>query len=803
MAIKKTQIYASLWAMCDKLRGGIDPSQYKNYILTLLFLKYVSDRYADEPFAPVEVPPEARFSVIRAAKNKTNIGETIDKALAAIEKAETNRNALGGRLSVVSFNDDDAFGSGREKIEKLSKLVAIFERPELDFSRNRASGDDIIGDAYEYLMRSFAVVSGKSKGQFYTPGEVSRIMAHLIGVDKAGRGESIYDPACGSGSLLLRAAALVPPEAKGSFSIYGQEIDNMTAGLSMMNFVLHEQPTATVYNGNTLSSPKFLDDSDSSRLKQFDYVVANPPFSLKSWTDGVDTAAFHRFDGFGIPPEKNGDYAWLLHVLASLKTTGSAAIILPHGVLFRGNAEEAIRREVVRRRYIEAIIGLPANIFFGTGIPASIIVLNKSRADRRRGVFFVDASRGFVKDGNKNRLREQDIRKIVDVFDARAGVPHFSRLVPWNEIDANGCNLNIPRYIHPADTSEKHDLDGHLRGGISHAEIDAFAPEWAAFPHLRSLLFKPYREGYDTLAVEPSELFSSILGHSDVAAVRTDVGRRFASWASAARSEILAGRNRPTLLAERLACEMRDSFEGHPLLDRYDAYGVFMDYVLATMQDDLHAVAGPEGWLAARAVEIIRETRHAVEWEGEFIPKTIVEREFFADLAERAAAAETAATDADTALETFLDAERDKGDESPIFIDGEMISDRQLKPNQFRDPADREIVVKCIALKRAAKAAKTTAKDLVAELDAKAHKKYAVLTEDEIKTLLFDRKWFPAIEVGLSALFETTIQTFASSLHALHDRYKDTLPTLEAAAEKSKREVHEVLHSLGFQWEEY
>src|SRR5439155_311152 len=294
-------------------------------------------------------------------------------------------------------------------------------------------------------MKNFAVESGKSKGQFYTPAEVSRIIAQVISVQKAaGRMQTVYDPTCGSGSLLLKVAAQPP----SGIAIYRQELDNATAALAAMNMWLHGEPTAEIKRGqSTLSNPLFLNANGS--LKTFDFAVANPPFSTKAWRNGFDPAndLYERFSGYGIPPAKNGDYAFLLHILRSLKSNGKGAVILPHGVLFRGGAEGEIRSNIVKRGYIKGIIGFPANLFYGTGIPACIIVLDKENAAARRGLFMIDASKGFVKDGNKNRLRERDIRKIVDAFEAQAELSKYSRFVTNEEIQTNGYNLNIPRYV--------------------------------------------------------------------------------------------------------------------------------------------------------------------------------------------------------------------------------------------------------------------------------------------------------------------------------------------------------------------
>lgn len=456
MALKKSELYGTLWKSCDELRGGMDASQYKDYVLTLLFVKYVSDKYKGDASGVVVVPEGGSFDDLVSFKGDKEIGDKINKAIAKLAEA----NGLKGTIDLTDFNDPEKLGSGKDMQDRLTKLVGIFEF-SFDFSRNRADGDDLLGDAYEYLMRHFATESGKSKGQFYTPAEVSMVLAKIIEIGKStSRSQSIYDPTCGSGSLLLKAYH----EAPNGVTIYGQENDNATKALAVMNMWLHGCPTAEIWKGNTLAEPHFKNKDDGS-LKTFDYVVANPPFSTKSWSNGFlpSEDQYGRFSGYGIPPDKNGDYAFLLHIVRSMKSTGKAAVILPHGVLFRGNSEAEIRKNLILRKFIKGIIGLPANLFYGTGIPACVIVLDKEGSDNREGIFMVDASKGFIKDGNKNRLRDQDIHKIVDTFGKQSEIEKYSRFVPFAEIEANDYNLNIPRYVDTQEEEDVQSIEAHLR----------------------------------------------------------------------------------------------------------------------------------------------------------------------------------------------------------------------------------------------------------------------------------------------------------------------------------------------------
>ena len=521
MALKKSELYSSLWASCDELRGGMDASQYKDYVLVLLFIKYVSDKYAGQSYAPITIPKGATFKDMVALKGKSDIGDQINKKIIG---PLGNANKLS---DLPDFNDATKLGSGKEMVERLTNLIAIFENPSLDFSKNRADGDDILGDAYEYLMRHFATESGKSKGQFYTPAEVSRIMAQISGIKgaKTSAATTVYDPTCGSGSLLLK----VGDEAGTPVTLYGQEKDAATSGLARMNMILHNNPTALIAQGNTLSDPKF---KDGDKLKMFDYVVANPPFSDKRWSTGVDPLSdpHQRFDSFGVPPSKQGDYAYLLHIVRSLKSTGKGACILPHGVLFRGGAEGEIRRNLIRKGYIKGIIGLPANLFYGTGIPACIIVLDKQDAAARKGIFLVDANQGFMKDGPKNRLRSQDIHKIVDVFNKLIELQKFSRMVPVIEIEKNEFNLNLSRYLDSQVVEDHQDIAGHLQGGIPSADIEALQKYWEVCPMLQKDLFKEGRKGYLALTVEKSAIKTTIYEHSEFTAFISGMNAHFDVW---------------------------------------------------------------------------------------------------------------------------------------------------------------------------------------------------------------------------------------------------------------------------------
>jgi len=810
MALKKSQLYSSLWQSCDELRGGMDASQYKDFVLTLLFMKYVSDRYAGRSDAIIEVPEGGGFGDMVRLKGDKEIGDKINKIIGRLAEA----NDLKGVIDQADFNDEDKLGRGKEMQDRLSKLVAIFDG--LDFRANRAEGDDLLGDAYEYLMRHFATESGKSKGQFYTPAEVSRVMAKVVGIGPDTRpDQTIYDPTCGSGSLLLKAA----DEAPRGISIYGQEMDNATWALARMNMILHEHPTAELWRGNTLAGPYFKNPDES--LRTFDFAVANPPFSSKAWSHGLNPAhdEFGRFE-YGIPPAKNGDYAFLLHLIASLKSRGKGAIILPHGVLFRGNREADIRRNLIQRGLIKGIIGLPANLFYGTGIPACILVMDKENAHARRGIFMVDASRGFLKDGNKNRLRAQDLHKIVDVFNRQIELPRYARMVPVAEIadPANDFNLNLPRYIDSSEPEDLHDLDAHLRGGIPDRDIDGLGAYWEVFPTLRQALFRGNgREGYSEAKVEIQEVRATILAHDEFRAFGARVGEIFERWRRAhiAGLKALERETSPRNVIHSLSEDLLLRFSGLPLLDRYDVYQRLTDYWAEVMQDDVYLIVS-EGWVeSARPRGIIEDKERKIKetpdlviqrrkYKMDLIPPALLVARWFAGEQDAIHDLEARQEAAARELEEFV--EEHTGEEGPLEdatndkgkVTKGGVKERLKAVGRDAELADeRQALLRCLELMDAEAEAGKAVKEAQAALDASVLARYAALTEEEIRTLVVEDKWLAAIQTAIEGQVQRLTQRLAGRVKELEERYARPLPELESELAALGARVQEHLKRMG------
>lgn len=809
MALKKSQLYSSLWAGADELRGGMDASEYKDYVLTLLFVKYVSDKAKIDRHSLIDVPAGGSFDDLVALKGTSNIGEQINVAIRTLADA----NDLQGVINKADFNDPAKLGDGKAMQDRLTNLIGIFQN--LDFSQSKAEGDDLLGDAYEYLMRHFATESGKSKGQFYTPAEVSRVMAQLIGIKPTTlKSATVYDPTCGSGSLLIKVADHAP----NGLTIYGQEKDNATWALAKMNMVLHGNEVNDIRLGDSIVDPKF---HDGDTLHTYDFLVANPPFSVKSWTNGLENE-YGRFDGYARPPEKNGDFAFLLHMVKSLKSTGKGAVILPHGVLFRGNAEATIRRALIQRGYIKAIIGLPANLFYGTGIPACIIVLDKENAANRTGIFMIDASKGFAKDGPKNRLRPRDMHKIIDAFTKQQEIPRYSRLVPRDEIAdlKNDYNLNIPRYIDASEPEDIQDLRAHLHGGIPERDLDALQPYWEAFPALRTSLFRPLREGYAELAVDKTSIRETIANDPEYLSFHSATTDLVAEWWANHRANLTA--ITPTLRPADLITELGESllnrFRPRPLIDEYGVYEQLMSYWNEVMHDDV-ALIMADGWEGAakprKAIEdkdrklsespdlVIGSGRNATKVKTDLVPPSLIVARYLAAERARLEGLGAGADIASQAVEEFV--EENAGEDGVLAgaMDEEKISKAlataRRKQARLESDSAEEVaaLTRLIALYEAEATAKLAVKSANAELDRKTLDRYGTFTRAEIERLVIDDKWGATITCGVEAELQALIQQLVSRLRVLAERYESTLCDIECEVDRLSAKVAVHLAEMG------
>ncbi|MFB1309260.1 type I restriction-modification system subunit M [Helicobacter pylori] len=814
MAIKKSELYSSLWAGADSLRGGMDASEYKNYVLNLLFLKYISDKARNNNFSEIEVPQGCFYEDILALEGDKEIGDKLNKIIAKIAE----RNDLKGVIDSVDFNDNTKLGEGKAMMDTLSNLVKIFA--DLSLGAHGALDDDLLGDAYEYLMRHFASESGKSKGQFYTPSEVSLLLSLLLGIDENTRQDkSIYDPTCGSGSLLLKASSLA---GKKGLTIYGQEKDISTTALCKMNMILHNSATADIAKGgsSTLSNPLFT--TENGMLKTFDYVVANPPFSLKNWTDGlsIDPKSkqvindhFNRFED-GTPPEKNGDFAFLLHIIKSLKNTGKGAVILPHGVLFRGNAEGVIRKNLLMKGYIKGVIGLAPNLFYGTSIPACVIILDKENARARKGVFMIDASKDFKKDGNKNRLRDQDVQKMIDTFNAYKEIPYYSKMVSLEEISTNDYNLNIPRYIAAKQESEK-DLfaliNSHKASYLPKNEIKAYAPYFRVFKELKNTLFKKSdKEGYYALKTECENIKELITQSLEYQTFHASVLSAFDRLDLFETFEHLEPGFNPKTLIESVCSRVLKEFEKVEILDKYGVYQLFKDYYNEVLQDDWFLLSF-NGFISAKELRklnplkdknkkanYLEEPDFVIQktyYKSDLIPKNLIKQRFFEKEAKELEELENAFNEKEALLYEFIE---EHSNEEGLFYElkiNESVLKKELK--NATDLEDKQILKTALELLEAKNKALTMKNKAYEELELKAFHQYKNLEINEIKDLIIQDKWLNSLKNALENKILKRINAFTSALNEIIQTYSNSLLELDKEVKESESKVLEHLKDLG------
>jgi type I restriction enzyme M protein len=817
MAIKKSQLYSMLWEGCDALRGGMDASLYKDYVLVMLFLKYISDKKkAGDEDMMEDLPDDCTFDEIRKLKHKNDIGEQINVKLAKI----ANAFGLDNVFVNADFDNEDKLGKGKDKVDTITGLVEVFENKNLDFGTNRAGDDDLIGDAYEYLMRNFASQSGKSKGQFYTPAEVSRLMARIIGISKDHRPLiNIYDPACGSGSLLLRARDEAPKEGV-NVGIYGQEKDLSTISMAKMNMILHGMMTADLQQGDTLNIPLH---THGVKLDQFDYVVANPPFSLKKWMKSAkEDDVYGRWKKvIGVPPTSKGDYAFLLHIIESMKADGMGACILPHGVLFRGSvekgeAEAKIRKHLIDKKVIRGIIGLPSNLFYGTGIPACIIIIDKKNAAISKGIFMMDAKEGFKKDGAKNRLREQDIRRISDAWEAGKKMDHFCRLVEWEEIERNEYNLNIPRYITPRSTEVVQNLYAHIHGGLPLVDIDSLEMLWNVCPSLRDKIFEPYEnDGYMQLTQKADSHLAQLIEQDESYKQQVDnYNGAFETWHQFMREELrtLCIGSVPRKAIVRWSDEILRIFKSScSLVDAYAVYDELMTYWNeVTMQDDLYLISR-DGWkvtveLPTNKKGEVKKTYSYEDLTCDLVPSSILVNRYFAkeqaDVTNTRQLIDAEQVAMETITEEYADAfediESDKVNAKFCKAVGVLLKEGKKHPADNADyiPVWEDFLKHF----KEQEQLKKDLKEKVARLTASVLKKYKVLTEEEIRTMVFEDKWMPDMRNRMQALMTAEQQNIITSITALNERYKVTLPEMEADVNRYRDIVKGYLQKMGVEF---
>lgn len=830
----KEDFKRKLWAGANELRGSMDASRYKDYMLGLMFYKFLSDKTL-ESFRAIsrlsnEVPEQELIEAYAAAHEKH--GEKLENSLrnrigyciapnALYQQWVKDIDAGVFELEKVT-NDLNSFEQSIATGETASDFKGLFSSSQMDFS-NTALGDnlnkrsknvsklimmfadldmislqkgDILGEAYEYLIGQFAMESGKKAGEFYTPHQVSEVMAQIVA--KNGDIKSIYDPTVGSGSLLLTVGKHLTAEAQKDLEYYGQESNTATYNLTRMNLILHgvKPEKMTINNGDTLMRDWPEDPEHPDKGVLFDAVVMNPPYSQKNWNKEGLTNSDPRFEFVGtLPPESKGDFAFLLHGLYHLSQTGTMAIVLPHGVLFRGGDEGAIRRRLLEKNCIDAIIGLPSNLFTNTGIPVTVIILKKNR-DLGAPVLFIDSSKHFIKVGKQNELQEKDIIRIVDTYLSRSEVDGFSHLATLQEIEANDYNLNIPRYV---DSSEKvipHDVDAHLHGGIPVANIESLNVLQDEVPELLEGALSPLREGYVTLNQSMDELLNDTLNSPSVIDKKqrliAELDTYIHHWWQTLKQ--VTADHHLMALKEEMFNGIKEILGHYTHVDIYDGVQMIADIWKTSLTKDLEVImATPEGFYSAarlRQPHMVEKTKDNKKtlvqegFEGVIIKKKLIEGRYYTEQLNEVQLVQNQVAEVVANLEELL--EQATTDEDSVFAEalndkGDNFTTTSIKEALKNYDAGSEEATQLQNLQKLMKqktALNKRIKDLNTKLNQEVEDRILELSDDEVDTLMFE-KWFGNLADGLTYLVELPIRNDLAILGVLNERYADTLTALD------------------------
>ncbi len=840
----KRQLASRIWESANTMRSKIEAQEYKDYILGFIFYKFLSDQveqfmYKNE-VAPEELATvlvESDVDTVEFVRNQLGYFIGYDNLYSTWRAAGSDFNVANVRDALAAF--DRLILPSRTHVFKdilrtldtgLSKLgtnatsqtKAIKDLLDLinDIPTDGTQGYDVLGFIYEYLISKFAANAGKKAGEFYTPHEVSEIMSRIVATHIQGRDTiTIYDPTSGSGSLLLNIGQAVARHMGDPDAIkyYAQEIKENTFNLTRMNLVMRgvKPDNIVARNGDSLERdwPMF-DESDPENTYDplfVDAVVSNPPYSQK-WKP-AGKAADPRFTQYGLAPETKADYAFLLHELFHVKPDGIMTIVLPHGVLFRGGAEEAIRTRLIEANNIDTIIGLPSSIFYGTGIPTIIMVLKKQRSND--DVLFIDASQGFIKDGKNNLLRARDIERIVDTVHTRRDVEHFARVVSRDEIRDNDYNLNIPRYVSATQPPESVDFFATVNGGIPVSEIDALAEYWDVLPGLRKALFDEDAGGYAT--IRTTDIRETVLEHSTAGALADTLDEALDGFAKSLESDLIDGAMAvPVNTAEDgIKADLFARLAPVPLVDEYQGYQLLHEKWL-TIANDL-TILQTEGWGAARVVDPVMEwktkDKKKIEvqtgWEGRVATFEIIRDLYLPELRDQVDDLTAELDGASAELAALIESlsEEDKSDLADAlnakedgFLKGELNKAVKAIPTlpkgeQWPEGSTEAIQIEAKQLLDRVTKVKSQLKKANEELEAKTHETVEKLTDDQVVEVL-STKWVAALMVQLAQLPTLTLRELADQVQRLQDKYATPLTELDTQIATTERSLLASLDKL-------
>lgn len=841
--ITSDEIKRRLWDGANELRGSMDASRYKDYMLGLMFYKFLSDKTLEafKMTAGIENISESEL-VAEYLKAKEEYGNELEKMIQKVlgyyvspeylyqtwlmdissgdfevQKVTDSLNNFERTIAVTGDSSDfkglfssstldltdTALGSNlNERSKNIKSLILLFA----DLNMVALQKGDVLGDAYEYLIGQFAMESGKKAGEFYTPHQVSEVMAQIV--SKTSNIKSIYDPTVGSGSLLLTVKKHLGKDEQRDLAYYGQEKNTATYNLTRMNLLLHgvRPEKMTIKNGDTLSSDWPEDPENPNEGVQFDAVVMNPPYSAKNWNKAGLKVSDPRFELAGtLPPDSKGDFAFLLHGLYHLGTNGTMAIVLPHGVLFRGSSEGDIRKRLLDKNYIDTIIGLPSNLFTNTGIPVVIIVLKKNR-QIDEPVLFIDASDHFIKVGKQNVLQEKDIAKIVDVYMNKEEIKGYSHLATREEIIRNEYNMNIPRYVEAIDTDIPHDVDAHLFGGIPKRNIDELSVLQALVPEVLNKYLQEMRPGYVKLTTGLRELDDEILNHPNIRRMADDISIKTHRYIEKYWNMIrgVDANIDLRILMEEMLQEIKGILSDFEYIDVYSGYQIIAQIWKDHLTHDTELIANEGFYQVARTREPNMVTKGTGKnkreeqdgWVGRMIPNELIASELYQDQLAAIEAKRSKVQEIDTELGDLVEAAKvEDSEENNALFDtlkkndedevGDAFDNKLLKAALKKAQKGSEEYVLLSKVETLMSSKSTLTKEIKAEekeLEDAVQERILILTDDEIDRLMY-KKWFGNTEQQMVSLVQTILKSELDALQMLHDRYKNTLAEIDSEIE--------------------
>jgi len=849
--ITSDEIKRRLWDGANELRGSMDASRYKDYMLGLMFYKFLSDKTIDTFRITSGMTQHTEEEVIEAYReNYEQHAEPLVQMMSgvlgyyvlpehlyqtwisdirsgefAVDKVTDSLNHFERTIAVTGDSDDfkglfssstldladTALGSNlNERSKNIRELVLLFA----DLNMVALQKGDVLGDAYEYLIGQFAMESGKKAGEFYTPSQVSEVMAQIVA--KTNSIQSIYDPTVGSGSLLLTVSKYLSEDAKKSLAYYGQERNTATYNLTRMNLLLHgvRPEKMTINNGDTLAEDWPEDPQRPNEGVQFDAVVMNPPYSVKNWNKSNLKVSDPRFEVAGVlPPDSKGDFAFLLHGLFHLGQQGAMAIVLPHGVLFRGGAEGQIRKRLIDKNYIDTIIGLPDKLFTNTGIPVTVLILKKNRP-LGAPVLMIDASKTFVKEGKQNVLQEKDIARIVDTYTMRSKEAGYSHLVTKDDIIENEYNLNIPRYIESVEEEIPQDVDAHLYGGIPSANISKLKVLQQSVPTIIEQALKEVRSGYVELTESMDDLTKKVLNDDHVVQKSKAVEQQLKAYMEK-YWELLKTVNDVeaiTALRDAMLGDIKELLLGFKHIDEYDGYQVIAEIWKDKLTEDTEIIALTDFYTAGRTRVPLIVTKGSGKtkreeqdgWVGSIVSNELIMKHLFADdvvaieekeiripeieaeLTELVEGAKVEESDEEVALSEALN------DKEDAFTIGAV---RSLLKEATKGSTDFTLLKKVEGLLSERTTLNRDVKKLNQELKEATEARIETLTNEEIDDLMHE-KWFGSLVNKVMKLIENPLTEELAVLEQLHDRYSGTLSTLEEESKQLEQELKEMMQQL-------